>query len=213
METAVSDSVVTETVASDTAATETAGSVTAAVDEPDRGFLSSPPVDTAEFPLLMRRVGNYGNHHRGDSMMHHHGDTMSDVERYIHMSRRTLFKHLPKSVRIKMKAKAAVRPQLARFQLVDRRDRVEKTLLESDWLPDERELSGQPFFLRPYCHVTNCLGVSRMAEPCRGRRVGGGGGREEGGGGVYFTLSGMSCHREGRCHMLFQLVRAEASSE
>ena len=101
-----------------------------------------------------------------------------------------------------MKAKAAVRPDFARFQLVDRRDRSEKTLLESDWLPDEQELSGQPFFLRQYHHFSSCIGVSGVGAP----RAGGGG--EGGGGEMYFSLSNMSRHREGRCHMLFQLVRA-----
>ena len=190
------------------------------VEETDGGVLSlplEPPQDIAEFHLRTTHGnvgGNHGNRHLGDGSIHHHGNDAvahSDVERYIHVGRRSLFKHFPTRVRIRMKAKAAVRPEFARFQLVDRRERLEKTLLESDWLPDERELSGQPFFLRPYYHFTNCLGVSGMEEGCRARLRGGGGGG--GGGGLHFSLSGMSCHREGRCHMLFQLVRAVSSDE
>ncbi|CAI8033096.1 hypothetical protein GBAR_LOCUS18672, partial [Geodia barretti] len=139
--------------------------------ETDGGMLSSPvspPGDANEFPhIVTSRGGNYGNRRHGDGgpgMMHHLGDSTkgisSNVERYVHVSRKTIFKHLPTSTRIKIKAKAAVRPQFARFQLVDCRDRRDKTLLESDWLPDEREWSGQPFFLRPHYHVTNCLAAS-----------------------------------------------------
>ena len=188
--------------------------------ETDGGMLSSPvspPGDANEFPhIVTSRGGNYGNRRHGDGgpgMMHHLGDSTkgisSNVERYVHVSRKTIFKHLPTSTRIKIKAKAAVRPQFARFQLVDCRDRRDKTLLESDWLPDEREWSGQPFFLRPHYHVTNCLAASWTG----GARVTGGGegGRGGGGEGSHFSLSGMSCHREGNCHMLFQLVRAESS--
>ena len=153
--------------------------------------------------------------HRGDvrhclsKMMHscipgynyhgidHRGNASQLVERYVHVGRRSFYKHLPRSTRITMKAKAAVRPEFARFQLVDRRDRTAKTLLESDWLPDECESSGQPFFLRQYYHLTNCVGVRGITEPWLIDH------------GLHFSLCNKSCHREGRCHMLFQLIRAE----
>ena len=195
-------------------------SVHTSTEDTDGGVLAtpfSPPEDVAEFPpTVMQRGGNYGNRYLGDSMVHHHGNSKFwSMERYIHVSRKTIFKHLPTSSRIKMKSKAAVSPQFARFQLVDRRDRREKTLLESDWLPDEHESSGEPFFLRPYYHVTNCLGVSGIGQTCGAQLAGGGGGGGGGGRreGSHFTLSGMSCHREGNCHMLFQLVRPERERE
>jgi hypothetical protein len=172
------------------------------LEDTDGGVLSSPvspPEDTNEFPRIVTSCGGfYGHRRRGDGgtgTMHHHGDSTkgisSNVERYVHVSRITIFKHLPTSVRIKIKAKAAVRPQFARFQLVDRRDRREKTILESDWLPDERELPGQPFFLRPHYQVTNCLGASWIGG---GARVAGRG--EEGRG--HFSLSGGSLNPSAR---------------
>ena len=146
-------------------------------------------------------TGNHGNHHHGNSIIHHHGDaSQSQVERYIHVSRKSFFKHFPNSTRITMKAKAAVSPDFARFQLIDRRDRTAKSLLESDWLPDEHELLGQPFFLRQYYHLTKCMGIAGFSGRTASTQT-----RGE----FHFNLSNMSCHHEGRCHMLFQLVRAE----
>lgn len=156
--------------------------------ETDGRVLSSPSLqDRAEFNPLR----SHSNYHYDD------GAVSVNVERYVHMSKRSVFKQLPGNVRMKMKAKAAVIQELARFQLVDRRDRQEKTLLESDWLPDEREMRGQPFFLRPYYHISNCIGISMR---------GGGGG---GGGVLNFSLSRISSHQEGHCYMLFQLVKPD----
>lgn len=145
--------------------------------------------------------GDHGNRYRGNSAICDHSNA-SVVERYVHVSTRSFFKHVPSTCRIRLKAKAAVRPDFARFQLVDRRDRMPKTLLESDWLPDKSELQGQPFFLRQYYHITRCLGISGFSgeEPTSTQRCN-----------YHFTLSKKSCHKEGRCHMLFQLVRAETA--
>ena len=150
--------------------------------------------------------GNYGNQHHSNESLDHHGDVHvhaphSAVERYVHISTSSLFKHFPGSTRIKLKAKSAVRPDFARFQLIDRRDRKAKTLLESDWLPDERESQGQPFFLRQYYHLSKCIGITGFAESQATRSD------------YRFNLSKKSSHCEGRCHMLFQLVRAEKMTD
>ena len=140
----------------------------------------------------------HGNCHHSNSIVRRYV-SQSHIERYVHISTMSFFKHFPTSTRVVLKAKAAVRPDFARFQLVDRRDRTAKTLLESDWLPDECELRGQPFFLRQYYHLTKCVGVTGLCDPRPADT------HED----FHFTLSNMSSHREGRCHMLFQLVRAE----
>lgn len=143
--------------------------------------------------------GCCGNSHHSNSIVRRYV-LQSHVERYVHISTKSFFKHFPTSTRVVLKAKAAVRPDFARFQLVDRRDRTAKTLLESDWLPDECELRGQPFFLRQYYHLTKCVGIAGL---CESRAA------ESTPSAFHFTLSNMSSHREGRCHMLFQLIRAE----
>ena len=178
-----------------------------AIEDTDGGAFSLPlecPLDTAESVRLNFRTTR-GNHLTSCTPSHrHHGNVAKSVsvERYVHINRSSVLKHFPTSTRAQLKAKAAVRPPFARFELVDRRDRMEKTLLESDWLPDESELCGEPFFLRQYYHLTNCVGVCGVR--------GGRGGRERGTE-FHVSVSNMSCHREGRCHMLFQLMRVFSS--
>ena len=116
------------------------------------------------------------------------------VERYVHVGQRSGFKHLPGDSRVRLEAKAAVKPRFARFQLIDRRDRHAKPLLESDWLPDEQENQGQPFFLCQYYHLSKCLSVT---------------GIDGNQGQPPFMLCRKSRHCEGKCHMLFKLIRPE----
>lgn len=118
------------------------------------------------------------------------------VERYVHIDLKSFFKRGIGSGRVTFEAKAVVKPEYARFELVDRRDRQPKALLESDWIPEESQ-DGQPFFIRQFFHVNQCIGITGFHDSQNPYN---------------FCLKKKSHHQEGKCHMLFQLIPAKHRS-